>query len=166
MPEDLPDDLDVEDPNDSNVVKALRRQARDAKAEARQLREQADRAAEAERRLAFAEAGVPLADAKAKYFVKGYDGEPDAAAIKAAWQEFAGGAPVVDTSAAADIAAADRISRASSGASVPEPPDAEAAYRSDLEAVRTWAEDNGIRDAMLMQQKALEVMRKHNRDVW
>lgn len=33
------------------------------------------RATKAERKLAFAEAGIPLSDAKTKYFVNGYDGE-------------------------------------------------------------------------------------------
>lgn len=47
------------------------------------------RAAVAERKLAFAEAGIKLDDPRAKYFVAGYDGEINPEAIKAA--AFEGG---------------------------------------------------------------------------
>lgn len=50
-----------------------------------QLKEAQDRAAEAEglrRELAFSKAGIDLNDAKVKYFVRGYDGELDADAIR------------------------------------------------------------------------------------
>jgi hypothetical protein len=68
------------DPDDaSGNIKLLRERAKAAdEAEAR--------AAAAERRLAFAEAGIAL-DAKTQYFVKGYDGELSAEAIRAAATE-------------------------------------------------------------------------------
>jgi len=157
MSDDLhDDDLEPDDPNDSNVVKALRRQAREAKAEAKELREQAARAAEAERRLAFAEAGVSLSDPRAKYFVKGYDGEQDAAAIKSAWQEFSGVQAPVDHTAASDIAAAERMTRASAGAATDDANEQQR-YLDELEALR----HNGIRDPFILQQEALKIMAKY-----
>ena len=56
------------------------------KADLQQLRAKARKAEDAERRLAFAEAGIPLGDKRASYFVKGYDGELNPDAIKADWE--------------------------------------------------------------------------------
>lgn len=47
------------------------------------LEAEAQRAKDLERRLAFMEAGINPSDAKAKYFVKGYEGELTAEAIRA-----------------------------------------------------------------------------------
>jgi ribosomal protein L12E/L44/L45/RPP1/RPP2 len=161
MSDDLhDDDIESDDPNDSNVVKALRRQAREAKAEAKELREQAARAADAERRLAFAEAGVKLDDPKAKYFVKGYDGEQDAGAIKSAWQEFSGVAAPVDTTAGADIAAAERMSRASAGAATDDANEQQR-YLDELEALK----HNGTKDPVVLQREALKIMQKYGSQV-
>lgn len=52
--------------------------------------EAAARAEAAERKLAFAEAGIPLSDKRAQLFVKGYDGELEADKVKAAWNEYFG----------------------------------------------------------------------------
>lgn len=52
--------------------------------------EAAARAEAAERKLAFAEAGIPLSDKRAQLFVKGYDGELEADKVKAAWTEYFG----------------------------------------------------------------------------
>lgn len=155
MSDDLHDDDLEDDPNDSNVVKQLRRQAREARQEAKDLREQAARAAEAERRLAFAEAGVSLSDPKAKYFVRGYDGEQDASAIRAAWQEFAGVTPPQDTGAADDIAAAERISRASSGAPTDDANE-QARYMAELDEIQET-----VRDPHRAQELAMKVFRKY-----
>lgn len=70
------DDFDT-DNEDDNSIPSLRRAANKSKkleAELRSLR----------RELAFAKAGIPLGDPKMNYFVKGYEGELDADAIKAA----------------------------------------------------------------------------------
>jgi len=50
-------------------------------------REAESRAAKAERELAFAKAGIDLADSRLSYFVKGYDGEIDAEKIRMAAME-------------------------------------------------------------------------------
>lgn len=161
MSDDLHDDeIESDDPNDSNVVKALRRQAREAKAEAKELREQAARAGEAERQLQFAKAGVPLDDVKAKYFFAGYDGEKDPGAIKSAWQEFIGGAPQVDTTGASDIAAAERMTRASAGAPTDDANEQQR-YLDELEALK----HSGIRDPVLLQKEALKIMQKFGSQV-
>lgn len=53
----------------------------------RKAREAEDRAAAAERELAFAKAGLPLDDPKMSYFVKGYEGEVTPEAIRAAAEQ-------------------------------------------------------------------------------
>ncbi len=141
MSNDLPNDGSDQEPN---WAKELRKQNKELE---RSMAEQAAKAEAAERKLAFAEAGVPLSDPKAKYFVKGYEGEYTADAIKAEWGSFAGAsAPVPDHSD--DIAAAQRITDASTGA----PPDDAARmqrYRDELEAAKN-------------EREVLDVINKYN----
>jgi hypothetical protein len=72
---------DDEETTSEESAKGLRRQLEEALAERKAAEE---RAAEAERRLAFATAGIDLADPRAKYFVAGYDGEIDPEKIRQA----------------------------------------------------------------------------------
>lgn len=111
------DDLDTEmDEYSDETPKGLRRAANKAKkleAELNSLR----------RELAFAKAGIPMNDPKMSYFVKGYEGELDAEAIREAAEE-AGflqveqaqqQAPQVSQQAP-EAAATQRVMRASVGA--------------------------------------------------
>lgn len=61
-------------------MKQLEKELRDAK---KQLAETAD----VQKKLAFVEAGIPLDSPMAKYFIKGYDGELSAEAIRQAAEE-------------------------------------------------------------------------------
>lgn len=90
MPNDVDDDFGQDDPHGSQTVKDLRdhskgleRDLRASRAEAEQAKVEAAEAATLRRELAFRRAGVDPDDPKAKYFVKGYDGELTAEAIKA-----------------------------------------------------------------------------------
>lgn len=71
------DDLDLEDDDAGTDIRSLRRAASSAKKlkaeNAKLLRE-----------VAFAKAGLPLSDPKMNYFIKGYDGELEAEAIREA----------------------------------------------------------------------------------
>lgn len=85
MSDFTPSDADENDSQESTGdIREIRRRFDD---QARKLREIEDRAAAAERELAFAKAGLPLSDPKMGYFVKGYDGDLTPEAIKAAAEE-------------------------------------------------------------------------------
>jgi len=60
-----PDRADTKVTVSRKTLRSLEKKAQDFEA----------RATKAERKLAFAEAGIPLSDTKTKYFVNGYDGD-------------------------------------------------------------------------------------------
>jgi hypothetical protein len=105
------DDLDDPEPEDN---------IRDLRAKARQADELAAKVAAMERTEAFRSAGLDPNDPRAKYFVKGYEGELTPDAIKAAATE-AGLAGEADQ-AAPDLTAHERLAAASEGAGTPAPP--------------------------------------------
>lgn len=80
MSDNYPDDYD-DDEQESRTVTLKRDQIRQLEKQAKAANEATARAEAAERKLAFAEAGLSLADPKMAYFVKGYDGEMTAEAI-------------------------------------------------------------------------------------
>jgi len=92
----MSDDLDLEDrPDDTPAIKQIRQAQRadraariQAEARATQLETQAQAGLEATRKLAFVEAGVDISSPAAKYFIKGYDGDLNVDAIKAAATEI------------------------------------------------------------------------------
>lgn len=129
MSNDLqPDDGSGQEPS---WAKELRKQNKELE---RSHAEQAAKAEAAERKLAFAEAGVPLGDPRAKYFVKGYEGDADADAIRAEWVQFSGtSAQAAAPDHSADIAAAQRIADASNGAPADDASRMQR-YRDELEA--------------------------------
>lgn len=93
--------LDDDETNERTVT--LRRDQIDVlEKQAKTAGDSLARAEAAERKLAFAEAGLPLNDPKMAYFVKGYDGDINTEAIRTAATE-AGflTAPVVDVDAEA-----------------------------------------------------------------
>lgn len=112
--DDFDSDIEVSDQGDSGDIKSLRRAANSKKKLEQEL-------AEARRELAFARAGIDPDDPKMRYFVRGYDGEMSAAAVRSAAVEagFLPGQPQqADVSSAqAQVAAAqDRVMQASAGA--------------------------------------------------
>jgi hypothetical protein len=69
---------------DDHVVSIKRSDIRRLEAAAKAAQEAESRAAAAERKLAFASAGLPLEDKRLGYFIKGYEGDLTPEAIKAA----------------------------------------------------------------------------------
>ena len=135
------DNLDIDDSleDEDSSPKGLRRAANKAKKYEAEL-------AAALRKLAFYEAGIPLDDPKMNYFVKGYDGDLDpvtirSAAVSAGFMQD--GQAQDRVQAQENIAAQDRVSRASAGA-MPEDVTESAAF-GRLEAAM---EEGGV-DAML-----------------
>ena len=85
MPTD--DDHSVDDLDDSGNPRTVTLKRSDIRALERQAKKAGEyeaKIADLERKQAFMAAGVPVDDPAAKYFVKGYDGELDPDAIKAA----------------------------------------------------------------------------------
>jgi hypothetical protein len=78
--DDFTDDEPEQPPRENPNIKQLREKAE-------RHDEAVARANAAERELAFAKAGIPLADTKMGYFVKGYDGELTPEAIRTAATE-------------------------------------------------------------------------------
>lgn len=112
MSDNYSDDFDLDDMEESNDIRSLRKAANAAK------RLKAENA-QMKRELAFAKAGLPLDDPKMNYFVKGYDGELDADAIREAATSagFLAVAQPEQTGMSPDTAAAQqRVAAASAGA--------------------------------------------------
>lgn len=105
------DEIEEQPQGDPGDIKSLRRAANSKKKlEQENL--------ELKRRLAFVEAGISMADPKMKYFIKGYDGEMEADAIRAAAMEagfLASQSQGDDPGLAAAAAAQNRVMQASSG---------------------------------------------------
>ena len=89
----------------------LRERMKQLEAENAALKAKADEAAAASRELAFVKAGVDPTLPMAKYFVKGYDGELTADAIRAAAIEAA----IIHDTKAAEKDAWDRTAKVASG---------------------------------------------------
>ncbi len=94
MPEtNIDDHNDPQQPNETRedyLVRVERSRIRDLETRAQARDEAEQRAAAAERKLAFAEAGLDLSsdDEKVQFFIDGYKGDLDAAAIKAKAEAF------------------------------------------------------------------------------
>lgn len=109
------DDLDFE-ADESSDIRALRKAANSAK----RLKVEN---AQMKRELAFAKAGIALDDPKMRYFVKGYDGELEAEAIREAATEAgfiaveqASQEQALDQNVQAAASAQQRVMAASAGA--------------------------------------------------
>lgn len=135
------DDLESDD-SGSNDLRALRKAAADAK------RLKAENA-ELVRQITFAKAGISVDDPKMKYFVKGYDGDMEVEAIRAAANEAGFLAPAQAVSSEQKVQqqmsleAQDRVISASAGAIAEDA--SEAAALARMEA----AMNEGGVDAML-----------------
>lgn len=136
MPEfDDPDEPigDVRDRFEKSLA-AARAEAKKAADEAAALKAKAEQADALQRKLAFAEAGIDLADKRAQLFIKGYDGELDKDKVQAAWKDYFGApeppkdqptdAPVVQQQPAGvpitEIANIGQMDAALSGTPLPE----------------------------------------------
>ena len=104
------------------------------------------------RRDTFRSAGLDLQDPRVKYFVKGYDGELDAEAIRqeataAGFLGAADAAPTAQNAAFNDMLIAEqRIQAAGEGGDPVLPPDLEAQIRAtnNEDELRSLLESNGI----------------------
>lgn len=113
MSDDL--DTDVADQPDDHNIRQLREKAKRA--------DEADaRAAQAERELAFAKAGIPLNDPRSSYFQAGYQDEMTPEKIKSTWDSTFGpqdaSPPPIPAS---EVEAHQRIASAADGAAPPPP---------------------------------------------
>lgn len=125
MPTDFDDDLDEDAPDQpGNDVRRLREHIKKLEQDAKAAREKAagaERLPELERELAFRRAGIDPEDPKAKWLVKGYDGELSPDAIKAAAAEAGltgqrqSATGDQDADLDAEVRRMDRTSRASTG---------------------------------------------------
>lgn len=120
------DDLDLDEGTEGSQsgetaqMGELRKQVRKLQKQVKDLSGETDRADKAERKLAFAEAGIDLSDKQMQYFARGYDGELDGESIKKAATEAGflsedkgtgqgqGQPPAPDTSGFDEVAAAVR----------------------------------------------------------
>lgn len=137
----IDDDIDSDSDSgegEAGDIKSLRRAATGKKKLEQEL-------AEARRQLAFARAGIDPDDPKMRYFVKGYDGELTAQAVREAAMEagFLQQAPVADTSQREVAAAQDRIVSAAAGAVYEDTSEAAALARMES------ALEEGGMDAMM-----------------
>lgn len=110
---------DVKDQVERNPVRA---QLRNLEAKNKELEAKLLEATEAQKKLAFVEAGVDINAPASRYFVKGYDGEMTAEAIRQAAQEvnlIAGMQPKAEVQAEQKVW--DRVSRAKSFGEASEP---------------------------------------------
>jgi len=117
----MDNDIEFDETQDSGR-NPLRERMKQLEAENANLREQAQKASEAARKLAFVEAGVDPSLPVAKYFMKGYDGELSAEAIRQAAIE----AQIIQDTKATQIAseaqAWNRTTQAASGNTTGEAP--------------------------------------------
>lgn len=132
-------DSDIQEPQDDpGDIKSLRRAANSKKKLEQELND-------LRRELAFARAGISLDDPKMKYFVKGYDGEMTADAVKQAALEagFLAAQSQASPQTEAIQASQQRVMTAAAGAAIED--SSEAAAFARLEAAM---EEGGV-DAML-----------------
>lgn len=129
------DDFENDEPTEKQPNWRRSLESKAAKA-AKAAEEATARAEAAERRLAFAEAGVNISDPKAKWFVKGYDGDLTADAIKAA----AGEAGLVEAPEASDeVPAEEQAAHARLAQGQGTPPGARD-YHAEMNAAETEAD--------------------------
>lgn len=137
MPENLEDDTeDQDDQQQQQPVTLNRGQIRQLEKRAKGHDAAVAEAASLKRELAFARAGLPD-DPKTTYFIKGYEGELTAEAIRTAAQE-AGflEAPKAPEPAATERAAHERLADATAGATNAPPQN----FAADIAQAKTPAE--------------------------
>lgn len=128
-------DADESYDDDSNVVKSLRQQVKELE---RQAREAASQAEQATRRAAFMEAGIDPSDTRTSYFVKGYEGEINAEAIRAEAEKAGFITPKPDVSPA-ELQEMQQAAAVASG-SMPTPVDQTAEFHAELATATSQAQ--------------------------
>ena len=124
---------DEDDQIEDRTVTLKRDQIRALEKQAKQATEAIARAEAAERKLGFAEAGISLTDPKMAYFVKGYDGDLSADAIKQAATDA--GFLAASTSSD-DQDALNRVNATEAGASTQHVSD-QAAYLAEMDSAKS-----------------------------
>jgi Tfp pilus assembly protein PilX len=114
-------DSDIEYDEQETGRNPLRERMKQLESENAALKAKAEQAAEAERELAFVKAGIDPNSPLSKYFIKGYDGDLNPDAIKAAALEaqIIGERPVVEQT---DVSAWNRTNEAASGTTAGDEP--------------------------------------------
>ncbi len=141
---DFEDELDDEGLDDSNLVRKLRQQSKEARKEAARLKQDAEDGAAARKELEFFKAGIDPTDAQMSYFARGYDGPMEADAIKEAATK-AGFLKAAEAPGAADLAEHAAAARASAGADSPNPADTrDAEYLAAMQGAKTQDELLGV----------------------
>ena len=131
----MSDNIEFEDEQpDQQPKDPVRAHMRKLEAENKALREQAAAAAQAQRELTFVKAGINPDDPKARYFVKGYDGDLSVEAIRQAAEEASLIAPSNTRVSDGEKQAFGRISRAVSAGDTSEPV---VDYSAKIKAART-----------------------------
>lgn len=126
----MPDDqYDDEIESEDEAPSGLRKQIKEAQAKARALESEV---ATLRRESAFREAGIDPKDPKARYFVKGYEGDLTAAAIKAEAEEAGILNSQPSTIPDEERAAQDAATAITSGAEPTGPGDKEAEALAEL----------------------------------
>lgn len=138
----MTDFSESEDQDQIEEPRGLRKQIEEQAAKAREAEA---RAAAAERRLAFAEAGISLSDPKMSYFVKGYDGDLSADAIKAAASEAGFLAPPAPQVPTEELKEHQQAANLAAGGSI-EPPTGNAEYEAAMAQARTREEVFAVMD--------------------
>lgn len=136
------DDYEEFDETDEEAPSGLRKQLKASEAKARKL---AEELAAFQRTSAFRDAGVDPNDPKARYFVKGYDGELTVEAIKAE-AEAAGLLEQESTIPASEQRAAEQAAEITAGADAPQYLDKQAEYEAEMAKAVTKEEIFAVMD--------------------
>ena len=111
-----------EDDEDARPVGIPKKDLKALRERSRRAEEAEARAAEAERKLAFAQAGIDLTDElRAEYFINGYKGEPSREAIQAEWVRLYGDRSDTGGGLSAEDLAHQRVAAAAAGSEPPKP---------------------------------------------
>lgn len=145
------DELEADQPDDTELAKKLRRQIRDQKSQLRTQSEQISQGTEAAKRLAFLEAKLPESPQVA-YFLSTYQGEMTAEAIREA--AAANGFIEPDQDVTDDIADIEAMSQTANGAVPPIPAGSLAARDAEIEAI------TGTKNGMSVAQQIKAINRK------
>lgn len=114
-------DPEIEDDEEDQEQKPnWRRQLEKDREDAKARAETAEKEnAELRQKMTAAEVGLDLSDKKVQRFMKSYEGEWNAEALKADWEETFGTAPVKEETPAEEIAAHERVAAGAAGTVAP-----------------------------------------------
>ena len=157
----MTDDIEFDDPQDENESGPIREIRQQLREEARARKAAEGRARSAELKGAMADAGVPL-NARTKFFLANYDGEPEVDAVKAALVEHGfldEDAPSREVSSD-EAQAHQQLAQAAQGADPTTGQSNEDQAHAELRAL--YESTGGRSDPFMLQQKAISIMEKYN----